>query len=72
MHWQESNKRKKDLDQVNNITGNFGTQFGSAVYPSCGYAPYRDAMSQDQQQKRQEQAMQVGYEGYRRRQRAGF
>lgn len=72
MQWQNSNLRRKDLDQINNITGNFGSQFGSSIYPSCGYAPYRDAMAQENQRQRQGQAMQNSYEAYNRRRNAGF
>ena len=72
MQWQNSNRRQMDLDQINNLTGNFGKQFGSTVYPSCGYAPYREAMAQEQQQKRQAQSAQMGYEGYSRRNQCGF
>jgi hypothetical protein len=72
MPWQQSHQRQKELDHVNKITGNFGKQFGASVYPSCGYAPYKNAMAQEHQQQRQGQAMQMGYEGYSRRQNAGF
>jgi hypothetical protein len=72
MPMQNSVKRRNQLDQVNQITGNFGSQFGASVYPSCGYQPYRDAMAQQHQQQRQRQAMQNGYQAHNRRNNAGF
>lgn len=70
--YQNSQMRTKNLDQINNITGNFGKQFGASIYPSCGATPYREAMSQENQQNRQGQAMQNGYEAYSRRTASGF
>lgn len=72
MPWRNSHMRQKELNQVNNITGNFGKQFGSTVYPSCGYTPYKEAMSQEHQRMRQDQSAQMSYEAYSRRSAAGF
>lgn len=74
MPYQNSLLRTHELQDVHNVTGQFGqvTDFGSQIYPSCGYTPYKEAMSQEAQQMRQGQAMQMGYEGYSRRQAAGF
>jgi len=74
MGYQDSMLRTKDLNQVHKITGQFGnvTGFGAEIYPSCGYAPYRNAMSQSHQQERQGQAMQNAYEGYSRRSQCGM
>ena len=40
-------KHDNDLRQVNNITGNFGKQFGAFVYPNCGVNQYQRAMAQN-------------------------
>ena len=69
-----SQLRTKDLNNVHNITGQFGmvTDFGAQIYPSCGYAPYRDGMAQENAQQREGTAMQMGYEGYSKRRACGF
>ena len=72
MPWKQSHQRQKELNQINKITGNFGSQFGASIDSSCGYAPYRDAISQKSQKQREGQAMQMGYEGYSRRQNSGM
>lgn len=72
MPWQNSHLRRKDLDNVNNITGNFGKQFGAAIYPSCGHKPYKEAMSQESAHNRSGHAMQAGFEGYSRRCSSGM
>jgi len=33
-------------NNVNNVTGQFGNQLSSSVYPACGYYPYQQAMNQ--------------------------
>jgi hypothetical protein len=72
MPWKNSHMRTQDLNKINHITGNFGSQFGASVYPSCGYAPYKDAMAQENQHNRQGQGLQHGYAGSSRRTAAGF
>ena len=46
MSWTERGATQKELRDTNNITGNFGLNFGADVYPSCGYYPYKQAMGQ--------------------------
>lgn len=72
MPWNNRGDTQKDLKQVNNITGNFGLQFGAEVYPSCGYYPYQKAMAQNSQAQRQQQALNEGYQNNQRRQQSGF
>lgn len=74
MGYADSKLRTDDLNNVHNITGQFGqvTDFGGYVYPPCGYYPYKEALSQMSQQSRQAQGMQNGYEGYSRRRWSGF
>lgn len=72
MNYQESGQRTKELQAVNKITGNFGSQFGASVYPSCGYSPYKRAMAQGHQNQRKGQALQNGYQGNSRRCSAGM
>ena len=48
MNWTERGKTQKELQNANNITGNFGLNFGADVYPSCGYYPYKEGIQQVQ------------------------
>ena len=62
MPWTEVGKTTQSLNDLNNITGNFGSQFGANVYPACGYYPYQQALNQVNQvqapvQSNQMQAM---------------
>lgn len=74
MHHADSKMRTKDLKKVHKLTGQYGqvTDFGSQIIPSCGYAPYKEAMSQEHTQSRKGQAAQMGYEGYSRRNQCGM
>ena len=69
-----SQLRSNALSGVHNITGQFGqvTDYGAQVAPSCGIRPYREAMSQESQQRREQQSLNAGYEGFQRRRAAGF
>lgn len=60
------------LKNINNITGNFGSQFGANVYPSCGYYPYAQGLAQVAQQQRGNQAVNEGYKSYQARRQGGF
>ncbi len=42
-------KSTSDLNSVNNVTGNYGLQFGSNVYPNCGVHQYARGMQQNQE-----------------------
>jgi len=57
---------------ASNITGNFGLQLSADVYPACGYSPYSQAMAQEQQALRQQQALQEGFIGNQYRHNSGF
>lgn len=59
-------------NNVNNITGSFGTPIYGSVSPSCGYYPYSQAMAQEQQALRRQAALQEGYQGYQLRQYGGY
>ena len=72
MPWQEVGQTRRELNAANNITGNFGLQFGADVYPSCGRFPYAQGMAQMAQVNRQNQAQQQGYQGNQFRQQSGF
>jgi hypothetical protein len=72
MPYNEVGATTQDLRNINNITGNFGLQFGADVYPSCGYYPYNQAMSQEEQNFRKQQAMQVGYQANQFKRIGGF
>lgn len=49
---QNTSRRLQDLNSINNITGNYGMQFGSRVYPSCGMYSYARGMQQNNEQLR--------------------
>lgn len=70
--YNNSMTRTKQLDQINSITGNFGTDFGATNETSCGYYAYKEAMAQEHEKSRKAQAMQHGYEAYSTRNRTGF
>lgn len=70
--YQNSLYRTRDLNNINNITGNFGKQWGANVYPPCGRNAYQAAMSQEKAAERKAQAAQVGFEAYQRRKLSGF
>lgn len=72
MSWNEEGQRRKELKDVNNITGNFGKQFGASVYPACGYYPYKQALAQEAESRRKVQAEEEGFYANRSRQRSGF
>lgn len=54
-------KASRDLHAINNVTGNFGKQFGSTVYPNCGVHQYSRAMAQNAEALRKYTAMNQGY-----------
>lgn len=70
--WNSVGQTRKELNAVNNITGNFGLQFGADVYPSCGYYPYSQGMAQIAQQNRENQVQQIGFQENQYKQNAGF
>jgi hypothetical protein len=58
----------KQLSSINKITGNFGSQFGASIYPSCSYKNnYQQTMAQNSEQLRQQGAMNNGYKSNQRR-----
>jgi hypothetical protein len=64
MPWNEVGQTNRELNAINNVTGNFGLQFGANTYPGCNYYPYEQALSQEkaaigqmQQQKMMQKQM---------------
>jgi hypothetical protein len=72
MNYQQSGSRTQKLDQINKVTGNFGLDFGADIYPSCGYYPYKEAMSQEAQYRRKVQGLQEGFYNNQKRRASGF
>ena len=71
-HLQSVN-RQKMLDQRDNITGNFGKQFGaSRRYTGCAVGAYERAMSQEAQAARGQAYMQNGYHANSNRMYSGM
>jgi hypothetical protein len=46
MPWNSVGQTNQELNAINNVTGNFGSQFGATTYPGCNYYPYEQAQSQ--------------------------
>jgi hypothetical protein len=46
MPYNQVGQTNKELSAINNVTGNFGLQFGANTYPGCNYYPYEQALSQ--------------------------
>ena len=57
--WNEM-KAVSDLNAINGITGNFGSQCGANVYPSCGVHQYSRAMAQNSETLRKNSAYMNG------------
>ena len=56
MPWNEVGQTNEELKAINNVTGNFGLQFGSNTEPGCNYYPYEQALSQEENAKKSQQA----------------
>ena len=67
-----STLRNKELEQIHDIAGQFGHDYGRNINPSCGYRPYKEAMAQKATQMRNDQSVEVGYESYNDRRHSGF
>ena len=74
MGYANSKLRTRDLKKVHDLTGQYGqiTDFGGQIIPRCGATPYQQAMAQENAEKRNAQAMQMGYEGYSKRTACGM
>ncbi len=58
--WNEM-KAVSDLQAINGISGNFGYQFGSNVFPNCGVHQYAKAMAQNSETLRKYSSYDQGY-----------
>jgi len=58
---QDKIKAHDNLRAVNSMTGNFGKQFGSNVFPNCGVHQYTRAMAQDAEYLRKQSAFNNAY-----------
>ena len=84
--YQESVERRNELANLNNITGNFGSQYGSNIKSSCGfskhdtedhrYPPHHNKphghSAMNNQQEREAHSLNVGYNSQNRRNNSGF
>ena len=59
-------------DNVNNLTGNFGSQLSASTYPPCGYVPYQQGIAQQQSQLRKQQSLQEGFYSNQYKKQSGF
>lgn len=77
--YRESMDRRNELSNINNITGNFGSQYGSNIKSSCGvfskhdshYRPDYDS-AMNSQEDREGHYLGVSYNAQNRRNNAGF
>jgi hypothetical protein len=59
--WEKSGSANKYQDSRNQISGNFGTQWGANVYQTCSGNAYERSMAQEAQAKREGGAMANAY-----------
>lgn len=67
-----SGMRTKFNDTRNELTGNFGLQFGADVETNCSMNAYERGMAQESQAQRRTQAANEGFNSNQRRHQAGF
>jgi hypothetical protein len=72
MQWNNAGITNQNLRNINNITGNYGLDFGADVYPKCGSYPYQQGMQQEANQMRGVNAQQNGMINNVQRQMSGF
>ena len=72
MPWQNIGQSNKDLEQTAKLHGSFGQDWKGVTYPACGYYPYQQAMAQNSQAQREQQALEEGFYANRSRGRSGF
>lgn len=62
----------KELRDTNQLTGNFGKQWGANVYPGCNVFPYRQAMSQEAEAARKLSMANNSANSHMNRRHSGF
>lgn len=65
-------ERSQRLHQMTGVTGNFGTQFGAQVNPSCGTYPYGDGARSERAMARSVGQMNEGFKSHRMRRQSGM
>ena len=68
---EESQVRTNELNNISNITGGFGQNFGGVIYPNCGAFPYANAMNRESEEKRKEESYVHSSRGYNNRRSSG-
>jgi len=66
MPYNEVGQTSRELQAINNVTGNFGLQFGANTYPGCNYYPYEEALAQEKAATKSESFIQNTRENYGR------
>lgn len=61
MPWNNVGQTSEELKAINNVTGNFGLQFGASTYPGCNYYPYEQARAQVGRQLKEEAGSMEGF-----------
>lgn len=71
MPYQNTNTRINHMENVHNIAGQFGNQFGATTIPTC-MGNYERAMAQQSAQNRMDQVSAEKFKGYQTRKNSGF
>ena len=75
MNWLNSGLRTRVVDNAHQLTGQFGnvsTDFGGAIYATCGVNAYKRAMAQNAKEDRLASVGNQSYGNFRKRQASGF
>jgi hypothetical protein len=75
--YKESVDRKNELSNINNVTGNFGSQYGANIKSTCSggfskHDTHYDNRPYNNQQQREAHSLNVGYNAQNRRNNSGF
>ena len=68
----EEKMRNARLNDINQISGNFGLQFGANVDPKCANYPYADAKAVQGNQLARAAALSEGFKAHQMRRASGF
>lgn len=70
--YNESKLRNAKLASLNNVTGNFGLQFGANVDPKCANYPYADARAAQGAASAKMGSLNEGFKSHQMRRASGF
>lgn len=70
--YNEEKLRNSKLNAINNVTGNFGLQFGANVDPKCSTYPYADAQAAQGNASARMGSLSEGFKANQKRKASGF